>query len=105
MGGALCCDATLVSPLTRTGQAQPCAAAHDGAVLRVAEGRKRTAYPELSAGGPQRLLVLGSEVGGRWNEAAQGLVRDLARVRAQRPRSYLHHAGGKVRGEKIDKHP
>ena len=82
MGGALCCDATLASPLTRTGQPQPCAAAHDGA----AERRKRTAYPELSAGGPQQLLVLGSKVGGRWNEAAQGLVRDLARLRAQQAR-------------------
>ena len=51
MGGALCCDATLVSPLTRTGQPQPCAAAHDGAMLRVAERRKRTTYPELSSRG------------------------------------------------------
>ena len=84
MGGALWCEATLVSPFTRTGRPQPCAAAHDGAMLRVAERRKRTAYPELRAGGPQRLLVFGSEVGGRWNEAARGLVRDLARVRAQR---------------------
>ncbi|OLQ14690.1 hypothetical protein AK812_SmicGene1121 [Symbiodinium microadriaticum] len=84
MGGALCCDATLVSPLTRTGQPQPGTVADDGAMLRVAERRKRAAYPELSSGGPQRLLVLGSEIGGRWNETAQHLVRDLARVRAQR---------------------
>ena len=53
-------------------------------MLRVAERRKRAAYPELSAGGPQRLLMLGSEVGGRWNDAAQRLVQDLARVRSQR---------------------
>ena len=46
MGGALRCDATLVS-------------------LRVAERRKRAAYPELISGGPQRLLVLrSSEI--RW---------------------------------------
>ena len=38
MGGALCCDATLVSPLTRTGQPQP---ADDGAMLRVAEPSRR----------------------------------------------------------------
>ena len=31
-GIALCCDATLVSPLTRTGQPQPCGADVDGAV-------------------------------------------------------------------------
>ena len=30
-GGALCCDATLVSPLTRTGHPQPCAVQIDGA--------------------------------------------------------------------------
>ena len=66
MGGVLCCDATLVSPLTRTGQPQPCAAAHDGAMLRMAGASglpTRSSAP--SAGGPQRLLVLGSEVGGR----------------------------------------
>ena len=78
MGGALCCDATLVSPLTRTGQ--PGTVEDDGAMLRVAERRKRAAHPELTSGGPQRLLV----IGGPWNEAAQQLVRDLARVRAQR---------------------
>ena len=64
--GALCCDATFVSPLTRTGHPQPCTAEVDGAALQVAERRKRVAYPELSRGGPQKLLVLGCEVGGRW---------------------------------------
>ena len=33
MGGALCCDATLVSPLTWTGQPQPCTEAVNGAML------------------------------------------------------------------------
>ena len=47
-GGAQCCDATLVSPLSRLGHPQPCAAAVDGAVLRVAERRKCAAYPELA---------------------------------------------------------
>ena len=60
---ALCCDATLISPLTRTGQPQPCSADVDGAALRVAERRKRATYPELAAAGPQRLIVLGAEVG------------------------------------------
>ena len=39
LGGALCCDATSVSPLTRTGQPQPCAAAMDGAAHRMAARR------------------------------------------------------------------
>ena len=73
-----------VSPLSRTGLPQPCAAAHDGAALRVAERRKRAAYLELLAGGPQQLVVLGTEVGGRWNAGARQLLRDLVRVRAQR---------------------
>ena len=82
-GEALCCDATLVSPLTRSGT-QPRASEEDGAALRVAERRKRATYPELLAQGPQRLLVLGSEIGGRWNDEALGLVRDLARCRSLR---------------------
>ena len=71
LGGTRCCDATIVSPLTRTGQPQPCAAAAatDGAALRVAE-RRKLAYPELSAGGLQQLVVLGAEVGGCWNAGA-----------------------------------
>ena len=69
-------DLLLVSPLTRTGQPQPCGAV-DGAALRVAERRKRATYPELAAAGPQRFIVLGAEVGGRWNGGALGLVRDL----------------------------
>ena len=44
--------------LTRTGQPV------DGAMLRVAERRNRAAYPELAAGGPHTLVVLGSEIGG-----------------------------------------
>ena len=82
-GGALCCDATLVSPLTRTGHPQPCAVQVDGAALQVAERRKQAAYPELTRGGPQTLLVLGSEIGGRWSTGARRFVRDLVRLRAQ----------------------
>ena len=53
------------------GQPQPGTVAHDGAMLQVAERRKRAAHPELSSGGPQRLLVLGSEIGGRWSWRAR----------------------------------
>ena len=82
-GSALCCDATLVSPLTRTGP-QPCAADVDGAALRTAERRKAATYPELHGAGPQKLVVLGSEVGGRFNGDAHRLVRDLVRLRSYR---------------------
>ena len=40
-GSALCCNATLVSPLTRTGQPQPCPAYVDGAALRAADDARR----------------------------------------------------------------
>ena len=70
-GSALCCDATLVSPRTRTGQPQPCTADVDSAALRAAERRKAATCPELRRQGPQKLLVLGSEVGGR-RRAATG---------------------------------
>ena len=73
-GGALCCDATLVSPLARTGHPQPGAADTDGAVLRVAERCKRSTYPELCRAGPQELVVLGAEIGGRWNDEAGRFV-------------------------------
>ena len=82
-GEALCCDATLVSPLRSDGRPHACAADRDGVALSTAERRKRTRYPEL--GQPaQRLVVLAAEVGGRWHAAAAALVRQLARVRARR---------------------
>ena len=77
-GEALCCDATLVSPLTRSGAPQPRASEEDGAALRVAERRKRATYPELLAQGPQWLLVLGSEVGGLGARAGPCALSQLA---------------------------
>ena len=79
---AVCCDATLVSPLTRTGHPHPCTVEVDGAALKVAERRKHSTYPEFARGGPQKLLVLGSEIGGGWNATAQHFVRDLVRLRS-----------------------
>ena len=55
------------SALTRTGHPHPCTVEVDGAALKVAERRKHCTYPEFARGGPQKLLVLGSEIGGRWS--------------------------------------
>ena len=82
-GLALCCDATLVSPITGA-SAHPRADHTPGIALRMAESRKRATYPELQRGGGQRLFVLAVEVGGRWNDDSQALVRQLVRVRALR---------------------
>ena len=53
----LCCDATLVPPV----QERTLQAGHE--------------HPELQQAGPQRLVVLGAEVGGRWSASAVNLVR------------------------------
>ena len=46
--------------------------------------QQAAAHPELQGEGPQKLVVLGSEVGGRFNGDAQRLVRDLGRLRFYR---------------------
>ena len=79
MGAALCCGVTLVSPLRADGRPHPSAADRDGA----AQARGR--YPELLRAGPQRRVVLATEVGGRWCDEAVELVRALARLRAEGP--------------------
>ena len=91
-GGALCCDATLVSPVSRDGQPQGRSADTDGAALATATRRKEATYPELLRNGPQRLVVLGSEVGGRWGTGALALVRDFVRLRRLRAPPALRHA-------------
>ena len=84
-GSALCCDATLVSPLTSTiihlhargnhSHARPTSTA-----LRPAERRKAATYPELRRQGPQKLLVLGNEVGGQHHTVAEMLVASARRM-------------------------
>ena len=76
--------ATLVSPLRRDGTPHAGAPARDGAVLQVAERRKRATYPELAQGGAQSLCVLGCEIGGRWNASAMLLVRRLVALHSCR---------------------
>ena len=91
-GAALCCDVTLVSPLRANGHPQPRTAREDGAALVTARRRKRDRYPELLRPGPQRLVVLACEIGGRWAAECCDLVRDLLRVRAPRAPPALRQA-------------
>ena len=58
LGEALCCDVTLLPPLTPDGSPQLSSSTRDGAALAIAERRKRAAYPEFLRRGPQRLCVL-----------------------------------------------
>ena len=83
-GHVLCCDATVVSPLTSAGLPIPRAAAHDGAANARAEQRKRRTYPELCGTRAQRLQVLACEVGGRWNTGSLDLVALLVHTRMRR---------------------
>ena len=91
-GLALCCDATMVSPLSRTGEPITRAADRDGVALRRARKRKRRRYRELLAPGPSRLVVLGCEVGGRWNREALRLVASLRRFRCRRAPALLRRS-------------
>ncbi|CAE7649959.1 unnamed protein product, partial [Symbiodinium necroappetens] len=56
----------------------------DGAAINVASRRKQRRYPELAGPGPQRLVVLAAEVGGRWGQEAHNLVRSLVQQRSLR---------------------
>ena len=76
-------DATIVSPVTRAGDAQPGADVHPGRAVDCAARRKRRqAYPELVRARRCRLVVVGVEVGGRFGAEAATWLRLLAGQRA-----------------------
>ena len=58
--------------------------AQEGVALVAARRRKVARYPELTRGGPQRLVVFAAEVWGRWSDECQQFLRSLLRLRAQR---------------------
>jgi len=90
-GEALCCDATVVSPLRRNGLPIPRAHEVDGAALTRARRRKERTYPEVGHNGT-RLVVLACEVGGRWSVESLDFVRRLARHRAAQAPPVLRQA-------------
>ena len=91
-GEALCCDATLVSPVRRDGSPQAGAPERDGVAIATAQRRKLAHYPELTRGGPHRLCVLAAEVGGRWNDESQRLVQRLVALRMRHAPATLRAA-------------
>ena len=91
-GEALCCDATLVSPVRRDGSPIVGAPERDGVALLSAQRRKLARYPELARGGPHRLCVLAAEIGGRWNDDSQHLVQRLVAQWARRAPATLRGA-------------
>ena len=82
-GSQLAVDATIVSPLTRQGQAHPRADVQPGSAVDAAARRKRNnTYPELGHARRCRLVVVGTEVGGRFSTEVVQFLRLLARHRA-----------------------
>ena len=76
-------DATIVSPVTRAGDAQPGADVHPGRAVAAAARRKRhQTYPELVRARCCRLVVVGVEVEGRFGAEAANWLRLLAGQRA-----------------------
>ena len=60
-------------------------AATDDAAVRVAERRKRAAHPELSTGGPQQLVVLGTEIG-NLRSVFEATSEDIGQWKSRRAR-------------------
>ena len=80
-GAQLGVDTTLVSVLRRDGTPHPRCANEDGAALAAARRRKAARYPELAGQhGRARLVVLASEVGGRWSEECRQFLCLLAKA-------------------------
>ena len=94
-GVPLCCDATLVSPLTGCGGPRDRSDEEPGAALCAARRKKHRTYPELLDGLHAKLLVLGCEVGGRWSQEAVTLLSLLAAVKAREAPPLLR---GQLRG-------
>ena len=83
-GAQLAIDTTIVSPLRADGTPQPGSHANDGAALRAARRVKTRTYPELTGEvGRAGLVVLATEVGGRWSEETQVSLRQLAKAKAR----------------------
>ena len=82
-GAPVAVDAGLVSPVRADGTAHKGAADRLGVALREAEKRKARTYPELVGSSRLRLLTAASEVGGRMNAAARGLLETAAHARAR----------------------
>ena len=83
-GAQLAIDTTIVSPLRADGTPRPGSHARGGVALRAARRAKTRTYPELTGDvGRARLVVLATEVGGRWSEETDVFLRQLAKAKAR----------------------
>ena len=95
-GRAFFCEAILRSPLKADGHPHPRAATLDGAVLGGAARDKKKNYWDIQASPFTELLVLGCEVGGRWNGSALEFVHQLAELKATGVTAVLRRATAKA---------
>ena len=80
---ALCCDAKLVSALTRNGQPAHAADFRDGAATLPGGGKPHVILSSAQRRAP---ATMRAQVGGRWSDEAQQFARQLVRLRG-RPRA------------------
>lgn len=73
----------MVSPLHSDGSPWPRAADEDGVGIERARRSHAEVYPELVDRARARLVVLGTEVGGRWAPEALTILRGLAKVKSR----------------------
>ena len=92
-GSQLALDATIVSPVTRSGEAHPqLTHSRHGPRIMPRGAKKRDTYPELTRARRCRLVVIGLEVGGRFGDEAATFLRLLARQRAAAVPAHLRPA-------------
>ena len=84
--------------MSRNGVPHPRCVNDDGAALAAARRRKELRYLELTGDhGRARLVVLASEVGGRWSEESRDFLRQLAKAKTRSaPRAIRGHNIGFV---------
>ena len=82
-GAQLALDATLVSPLSRTGQPRYNSHRRSRVALSEARKDKERRYPEFVNATRCRLVVVGMEVGGRWSQEAAHFLEQLAWQKAR----------------------
>ena len=77
-GLPLFCDVTVISPISRSGQARPGASNRGGNLLEAAERNNDATYHEVVTSSIASLQCLGCEVYGRWGRQCIELVPKLA---------------------------
>ena len=82
-GLPLFCDATIISPIARSGEARAGTSNRGGALLERAERENNITYTEVAGSNLASLQCLSCEVYGRWGRQCVELVPKLARERSR----------------------